>query len=121
MANRYKHSSNTNNERTEVFEATEVLQTFRNFIKDFESERNEKIKLEEELIYLKESNAIYKEKLNSQNNVVVGGGKKKQLDEFINQVANIKMRRCNISEADLINHRNKNPPNFNPRRKTTNI
>ena len=38
--------------------------------------------------------------------IIVGGGDK-QLNDFMNQIAEIKMKRCNITENDLIEHRKK--------------
>lgn len=106
MATRYKKRSS--DEQIECFEAKEVLDTFQDFVNNFKSEHEEKLQLQEKVIYLEETNKIYKEKIQQQKQqpVIVGGGNKK-LEDFVNKIAEIKMKRCNITETDLIEHRNK--------------
>ena len=107
MTSRYKRQSN--DEQIECFEAQEVLNTFQDFVSNFKTEHDEKLQLQEKVVYLEETNKIYKEKIQQQQTqrpIIVGGGNK-QLEDFINQIAEIKMKRCNITENDLIEHRNK--------------
>ena len=70
MTTRYKQqcniNSNTERAQLEVFEAEPVINTIKIFVNNFESEHNERLKLEEVNTYLKESNKIYRE--NYKNN-----------------------------------------------------
>jgi len=112
MTTRYKQqcniNSNTERAQLEVFEAEPVINTIKNFVNNFESEHNERLKLEEENTYLKESNKIYREKIQEQRPVIIGGADNNgKLESFVKRIAEIKMRKNNITEQDLINYRNK--------------
>lgn len=106
MSVRYKKQPN--DEQIECFEAKEVLDTFQEFVNNFKTEHDEKLHLQKKVMLLEESNKIYKEKIQQQKQqpIIVGGGSK-QLEDFANKIAEIKMRQCNITEHDLIDHRNK--------------
>ena len=108
MSVRYKKP--TNEEQIECFEAHEVISKFKEVINNFKAEHDEKLESQEKLTFLEETNKIYKERIQQnqqkQQPIIVGGGDK-QLNDFMNQIAEIKMKRCNITENDLIEHRKK--------------
>ena len=65
MTSRYKRQSN--DEQIECFEAEEVLNTFQDFVSNFKTEHDEKLQLQEKVVYLEETNKIYKEQIQQHN------------------------------------------------------